>query len=49
MKLENMDVYPVRLYWEKGPRRPFGEKTEKLIRFIIWELKRRPRDNNEHI
>ena len=26
----------------KGPATPFGEKTEKLIRFIIWELKRRP-------
>ena len=26
----------------KGPATPFGEKTEKLIRFIAWELKRRP-------
>ena len=26
----------------KGPATPFGEKTEKLIRFVVWELKRRP-------
>ena len=26
----------------KGPATPFGEKTEKLIRFIIWELGRPP-------
>ena len=26
----------------KGPATPFGEKTEKLVRFIAWELKRRP-------
>ena len=26
----------------KGPATPFGEKTEKLIKFVIWELKRRP-------
>ena len=26
----------------KGPATPFGEKTEKLVRFITWELKRQP-------
>ena len=26
----------------KGPATPFGEKTEKLIRFVTWELKRGP-------
>ena len=26
----------------KGPATPFGEKTEKLIRFVIWELDREP-------
>ena len=26
----------------KGPASPFGEKTEKLVRFIVWELKRQP-------
>ena len=26
----------------KGPPTPFGEKTEKLIRFVAWELGRRP-------
>ena len=26
----------------KGPATPFGEKTEKLIRFVTWELKREP-------
>ena len=26
----------------KGPATPFGEKTEKLVRFVAWELQRRP-------
>ena len=26
----------------KGPATPFGEKTEKLTRFVVWELQRRP-------
>ena len=26
----------------KGPATPFGEKTEKLVRFVVWELKRNP-------
>ena len=26
----------------KGPATPFGEKTEKLIRFAAWELQRQP-------
>lgn len=26
----------------KGPATPFGEKTEKLVRFVTWELGRRP-------
>ena len=26
----------------KGPATPFGEKIEKLVRFVAWELKRRP-------
>ncbi len=26
----------------KGPATPFGEKAEKLVRFITWELGRRP-------
>ena len=26
----------------KGPPTPFGEKTEKLIRFVAWELSRPP-------
>ena len=26
----------------KGPATPFGEKTEKLIRFVTWELGRQP-------
>ena len=26
----------------KGPATPFGEKTEKLVRFVAWELKRQP-------
>ena len=26
----------------KGPPTPFGEKTEKLVRFVAWELKRQP-------
>ena len=26
----------------KGPATPFGEKAEKLTRFVIWELQRRP-------
>ena len=26
----------------KGPATPFGEKTEKLIRFVTWELERKP-------